>query len=155
MNKINKGRYIAEVDDDLVLFIIGMRINKFFSFNKWIPVFKAMGPMIRELYQNPQLGFLHTEFLFSWRRITLIQYWRSFEQLEAYAHGKTHLVAWKEFNNKIGNDGTVGIYHESYRITKNNAEAIYNNMPRFGLAQAYSIAPVTKKTNSARERINK
>ncbi|WP_308464591.1 monooxygenase family protein [Fictibacillus barbaricus] len=28
------------------------------------------------------------EFHFSWKRITLIQYWRSFEQLEAYAHGK-------------------------------------------------------------------
>ncbi|WP_373869447.1 monooxygenase family protein [Fictibacillus barbaricus] len=27
---------------------------------------------------------------------------------------KTHLVAWKEFNNKIGNDGTVGIYHEYF-----------------------------------------
>jgi hypothetical protein len=153
MTEINKGRYTAKADGDFVLFIIGMRINKIFSFSKWIPVFKAMGPMIRELYQNPQLGFLHTEILFSWRRITLIQYWRSFEQLEAYAHGKTHLEAWKDFNKKIGNDGSVGIYHESYKIVKNGAEAIYNNMPRIGLAKAYSIAPVTKGTDSARERM--
>ncbi|MCM3716931.1 DUF4188 domain-containing protein [Fictibacillus phosphorivorans] len=153
--KINKGRFTAEVEDDFVLFIIGMRINKFFSFHKWIPVLRAMGPMIKELYRNPQLGFLHTELLISWRTVTLIQYWRSFDQLEAYAHGKTHLGAWKDFNKKIGNDGTVGIFHESYRIAKNDTESIYSNMPRFGLGKAQSLALVTKKTNSARERINK
>ncbi|WNB91046.1 DUF4188 domain-containing protein [Bacillus sp. NEB1478] len=153
MKKIFKGRYMADTDENFVLFIIGMRVNKILSFSKWIPVFKAMGPMIRELYQNPQLGFLHTEFLFNWRGVTLIQYWRSFEQLEAYAHGKTHLKAWKDFNKKIGDDGSVGIYHESYNIVNKGAEAIYSNMPKFGLAKAYSLVPVTKNTNSARERI--
>lgn len=93
MANIHKGRHVAVVEGDFVVFVIGMRVNKLLSFSKWIPVFKAMGPMIRELYQNPEIGFLHTEFHFSWRRVTLIQYWRSFDQLEAYAHGKMHLVA--------------------------------------------------------------
>ncbi|WP_243522941.1 DUF4188 domain-containing protein [Bacillus pseudomycoides] len=151
--KIYNGRFIANTEESFVLFIIGMRINKILSFTKWIPVFKAMGPMIRELYQNPELGFLHTEFLFSWRGVTLIQYWRSFEDLEAYAYGKTHSVAWRNFNTKIKNDGSVGIYHETYKIQKNASEAIYNNMPKFGLSNIFPHIPVSIDTNTARERM--
>ncbi len=68
----------------------------------------AMPPMIKELYQNKELGFLHTEMSFSWKTMTLIQYWKSFEQLESYAKGARHLKAWKKFNQRIGSDGTVG-----------------------------------------------
>jgi hypothetical protein len=154
--EIYRGRYIASPEENpLVIFIIGMRVNKIFSFKKWIPVFTAMGPMIRELYQNPDLGFLHTEFLFSWRGVTLIQYWRSFEDLEAYAHGKTHSVAWRNFNKKIKDDGSVGIYHETYKVQKNSSEAIYNNMPKFGLSKAFSHIPVSSHTNTARDRISR
>lgn len=155
MKNIHKGRHVAAVKGDFVVFVIGMRVNKLLSFSKWIPVFKAMGPMIRELYQNPEIGFLHTEFHFSWRRVTLIQYWKSFDQLEAYAHGRTHLEAWKAFNKNIGDDGSVGIFHESYKIEKGSTEAIYNNMPRIGLGKAYSLASVTKNTQSARDRMNR
>ncbi|MGE6488594.1 DUF4188 domain-containing protein [Paenisporosarcina sp. NPDC076898] len=153
--KIYNGRFTASTEESFVLFLIGMRINKFLSFSKWVPVFMAMGPMIKELYQNSEWGFRHTEFLFSWRGVTLIQYWRSFEDLEAYAHGKTHAAAWKSFNQKIKDDGSVGIYHETYIIEKSASEAIYNNMPKFGLSKATSHIPVVSKTDSARRRINK
>ncbi|MEH7505533.1 DUF4188 domain-containing protein [Neobacillus drentensis] len=153
--KIYNGRFRASTDEGLVLFIIGMRINKIFSFTKWVPVFKAMGPMIKELYQNPELGFRHTEFFFSWKGVTLVQYWRSFEELEAYAHGKTHSVAWKSFNQKIKDDGSVGIYHETYIIEKGASEAIYNNMPKFGLSKAYSHKRVDSKSETASNRISK
>jgi len=153
--KIYNGRFIASTEESFVLFFIGMRINKIFSFSKWVPVFRAMGPMIKELYQNPELGFIHTEFLLNWRGVTLIQYWKSFDDLEAYAHGKTHSVAWRSFNQKIKDDGSVGIYHETYIIEKGASEAIYNNMPKFGLSKAYSHIQVGSKTDSARNRISK
>ncbi|UCZ54865.1 DUF4188 domain-containing protein [Bacillus shivajii] len=153
--KIYNGRFIANSEESFVLFIIGMRINNLFSFTKWIPIFKAMGPMIKELYQSPELGFYHTEYLLSWRGITLIQYWRSFEDLEAYARGETHSTAWRNFNNKIKNDGSVGIYHETYKVQKNASEAIYNNMPKFGLANVFTHMPVSSTTDTARDRIEK
>ncbi|MFT4416768.1 DUF4188 domain-containing protein [Fredinandcohnia humi] len=150
---VYNGRYTAEVDGEFVVFIIGMRINKLLSFSKWITVFRAMGPMIKELYDFKEFGFLHTEVMFNWRRITLIQYWRSFEQLERYAHGKTHAIAWKKFNQKIGMHGTVGIFHETYKITTKSAEAFYGNMPKFGLANAFKHITVTPSINSARKRL--
>ena len=55
-----------------------------------------MPKMLKELYQHRELGFLHAEMWFS-RTIILVQYWRSLEQLLAYAKNKSaeHLPAWK------------------------------------------------------------
>jgi hypothetical protein len=76
------------------------------------------------------LGFLGGKTWFG-RTIVLIQYWRSFEDLEAYAKAKDHehLPAWADFNRKVGNDGTVGIYHETYRIQPGCYENVFVNMP--------------------------
>ena len=71
--------------------IIGVRINKLLAVHKWWPVVTAMSPMLRELYQNRDLGFMHASFNLNSRGVSLIQYWRSFEQLEHYAHGAKHI----------------------------------------------------------------
>src|SRR5208337_3720591 len=50
---------------------------------------------------------------------TLVQYWRSFDHLEAYARApdKHHWPAWVEFNRRMKNSrGDVGIWHETYRV---------------------------------------
>ena len=50
MARVLDGRFTARIDDPFVVFIIGIRINRLFAFRKWVPTFRAMGPMIRELY---------------------------------------------------------------------------------------------------------
>lgn len=151
--KVHSGRFTAEIDGEFVVFLIGMRVNRFLAVHKWFPVFKAMGPMIRELYMNRELGFLGTEFFWSWRGVILIQYWRSYDQLEKYARGGIHLEAWKKFNQSIGSDGTVGIYHETYRVEPGNYECIYGNMPRFGLGNVANHIPATGKRETSRSRM--
>ncbi|MGL4523172.1 MAG: DUF4188 domain-containing protein, partial [Bacilli bacterium] len=122
---IFKGRYVAQSkDEELVVFIIGMRINSILKFWKWIPVVSTMGPMIKELYQNKQLGFLHTEYLIGWRKIVLVQYWRSFDELIHYAHENKHATAWAAYNAKVKNNGSVGVFHETYKVSKGGSEAI-------------------------------
>jgi len=153
--KLYAGRYFTNAQSDFVLFIIGMRVNNFLSFRKWVPVARAMGPMIRELYQNPELGFIHTELSFSWRGVTLIQYWKSFEDLEAYAYGRIHMRAWNRFNKKARNNNAVGIFHETYQINKGSSEGIYVNMPKHGLAHVSTHEPLTKEMKTARMRLNK
>lgn len=64
MATVFPGRFTARSDEPFVVFLIGMRVNRFLSFRKWIPVAKAMPPMIEELRKQPELGFLHAEFLF-------------------------------------------------------------------------------------------
>ncbi|MDQ0271461.1 DUF4188 domain-containing protein [Cytobacillus purgationiresistens] len=154
-NQLFKGRYTAMVEEDFIVFIIGMRINKFTALSKWVPVAQAMGPMIKELYQNPEWGFLHTEYTIGWRTVMLTQYWRSYDQLEAYAKGKTHSAAWRNFNKKIGADGSVGIFHETYVVEKSGCEAMYSNMPQFGLAKAFNHHLITKDYHTSRQRLKK
>lgn len=148
------GRYTIEKNDDFVIFIIGMRINKWWSIHKWLPVFMAMPPMIKELYVEKGLGCLSIENFFNIRTTLMIQYWRSEEELLSYAKGQKHLKAWNAFNKKVGNNDAVGIYHETYLISKGRYESIYVNMPKFGLAKVLGHQPVSSITNSARNRLN-
>ena len=79
---------IAAIDDEFVLFIIGMRVNKLWKTHKWMPVGYSMGRMLNELHANPDLGQIHHEQWFG-RTTNMIQYWRSFGQLESYAKNQT------------------------------------------------------------------
>ncbi|AJO16493.1 DUF4188 domain-containing protein [Bacillus paralicheniformis] len=149
---INKP-FTAAPEDEVVVFVIGMRINKWHAVHKWWPVFTAMAPMIKELHQNKDLGFLATESSINFRTIFLIQYWRSFEDLTAYAKADKHMAAWRRFYQKTAASGAVGIYHETYTVPKGRYEAFYHNMPLFGLAKAYGHQPVTSRIKTAEQRM--
>lgn len=154
MSAIRTGRWTAKMDEPFVVFIIGMRINKPWLVHRWLPLVLAMSRMLRELYPRPELGFMGGKTWFG-RTIVLIQYWRSFEELEAYAKAadKLHLPAWAAFNRAIGNNGNVGIYHETYRISPGQSENIYVNMPPTLIG---SVAPMVEATGgraSARGRM--
>src|SRR5205085_10284333 len=129
-------RMTAEIDGDFCVFLIGMRINKWWKVHKWMPVAFAMPRMIRELRGQPELGFLGAEQWFG-NPTVMLQYWASFEALEKYARdpNREHLPAWAAFNRKAARNGDVGIWHETYRVARGNFECIYNNMPPFGLGK--------------------
>lgn len=157
MSPIFPGRYTAQTSEPFVVFLIGMRVNRFLQFSKWIPVAKAMPPMIAELKRHPELGLLHVEFMLYWRGVATLQYWHSFDHLHAYAHRRDghHLPAWAEFNRRVGGNGAVGIWHETYLVQPGQYEAIHVNMPRFGLGAAFEHIPVTGRLDSARGRMAK
>lgn len=60
MATVNKGRYTADLSghDEVVVFLIGMRINRLGQFWRWLPVFWAMPRMIIELMKDPSRGLL-------------------------------------------------------------------------------------------------
>ena len=59
-----------------------------------MPTFVAMPRMLKELDDDPASGFLGAEGGLG----TIIQYWRSFEDLERYANSRDHehWPAWRE-----------------------------------------------------------
>lgn len=152
--QIYTGRYTTENEEGIVVFLIGMRINKRYAAHKWLPVFNAMPGMIKELYTGKEeLGFLSMESYFGLRTTVMIQYWRSTADLLAYAKGEKHLIAWRNFNKKVGNNNAVGIYHETYELKKGNYESVYGNMPFYGLGKAMKHIPITAERISARKRL--
>ena len=151
---INK-RMCAEIDGEFVVFLIGARINKPWKVWKWWPVATAMPRMLTELARRPELGLLHARSVFSFPDAMVIQYWRSFEHLEAYAKQRdlAHLPAWQAFNKAVGSNGDVGIWHETYVIAPARYETVYNNMPRFGLGAAGRIVDAVGARQQARQRM--
>jgi Monooxygenase af470-like len=58
MSRIRAERLTANIEGDFVVFLIGMRINSPLKVHKWLPVATAMPRMLKELQQQPDLGFL-------------------------------------------------------------------------------------------------
>ncbi len=154
MASVVPGRFTAQTDQPFVVFLIGMRVNRLRAVRKWLPTVRAMGPMLRTLFEHPEKGFLGGQAYLSWRGVTMVQYWRSFEDLERFARDRDdpHVEAWRRFNCTIGTDGTVGIWHETYVVEAGGYEAIYGNMPVYGLAAATRHVPVAGRGESARQR---
>src|SRR5919206_497962 len=147
MNGVASGRYVADIEGAFVVFLIGMRINRPWKLHRWLPVYRAMGRMLDELERQPDKGLL------GWERALIggpavVQYWRSFAHLERFARdpGDLHVPAWKEWNRTVRDSDDVGIWHETYRIRTGEYEAIYGNMPRFGLAAAGAVSSPASRT---------
>lgn len=151
---IRPERLTATLEGDFVVFLIGMRINSPLMIHKWLPVAQAMPRMLKELYRQPELGFIHAEMWFS-RTSVLIQYWRSMDQLLAYAKNKNaeHLPAWQAFNKSVGTDGSVGIWHETFAASSGTYENVYVNMPAFGLGKAGTLRAASGGRQSASDRL--
>jgi hypothetical protein len=157
MSGIVPERVTAQVEGDFVVFLIGMRINAWWKVHKWLPVFLAMPRMLRELEADPERGLLGSRTWLGLRAPLVVQYWDSFEALEAYARDSEgeHLPAWKEFNRRVGEGGDVGIWHETYLVREGEYEAVYNNMPPTGLGEVGETAPASGRSETAGGRLGR
>ena len=154
MRAIFDGRFTAQLDEPVVLFLIGMRFNRLHAVHKWLPVASAMPRMLRELSKRPDAGLLWYRSYMSGRVVFVQQYWKSFDHLLAYAQDRegAHFPAWGAFNRAVGNDGTVGIWHETYLVEPGKFECVYGNMPLFGLAAASNHVKAEGRLATAKDR---
>lgn len=136
--RVRTERLTAEMDEEFVVFLIGMRVNRLRKIHRWLPVALAMPRMLRELEADPDSGLLHYETTVNLRTVLVIQYWDSFEELREYARDveREHVPAWASYNQSSGRSGDVGIFHETYVVDPDDVETVYNNMPAFGLGRA-------------------
>ena len=154
MSRLPAIRFTHDYEGELVVFLIGMRINKPWKVGVWWPVFVAMPKMLNYLAKQPDKGLLGYEQAFFPSPI-IVQYWRSFEDLARFARNPNdpHLEPWRQFNRRVGKSGDVGIWHETYLVKTANIETVYGNMPPYGLAAASAVVPVKGGKDSAAARI--
>ncbi|TGN64549.1 DUF4188 domain-containing protein [Nocardioides eburneiflavus] len=132
------GQYVAVPERaEVVVFLIGMRVNRWRRVRSWWPVFVAMPRMLAELGER-DLGLLDARTYWSGRVFLVVQHWRSAAELGAYARDASlsHAPAWGAFNRARAGSGDVGIFHETYVVPAAGIESLYGNMPPFGLAAA-------------------
>ena len=154
MSAIINQRIAAKIEGDFVVSLNPAKQNQWRKVYRFIPVVRAMRRMIEELKAKPELGLLHVE-QWNGQPSLMVQYWRSFEHLHHYARQRDaeHLPAWADFNRKIGSNGDIGIWHETYLVKADQYEAIYNNMPEFGLTRASKWEPASGTQNTAKGRL--
>ena len=154
MAKPLRGRERAELDGDFVVFLIGARPD----LRHPVRTFRDLGGrrgmthMLDHLLAHPEKGLLAYEMGLP----TIVQYWRSFDHLDAFARDDTdpHLAAWRNYWRRVGTDNRTGIWHETYLVRAGEYEAIYANMPAHGLGKAGRLSPMSQ-ASTARLRVNR
>ena len=152
MAELAGRRMTAEIEGDFVVFLIGARFSKLQLARSFADLGgrRGMKHMLDYLVARPEKGLLAYEMGLP----TIVQYWRSFEQLEAFAKDKDdpHLDVWRQYWRRVGRTGRSGIWHETFLVQAGQYEAVYGNMPPHGLGKAGRLVPVSE-ASSARERL--
>lgn len=146
-------RMTHEHTGELVVFLIGMRVNRWWRPDLWMPVFLAMPKMLAELSKDPESGLLGYRLVLGEGGPLVVQYWSSHESLYEYASNPKaeHRPAWTRFNRSARRaPGAVGIWHETFQTER--AESMYVAMPVAGLAKATRSVPVGSRSDRARDR---
>ncbi len=152
MSEVAGRRMTAEIEGDFVVFLIGARLSRLRFARSLIDLGgrRGMKYMLDYLVAQPEKGLLAYEMGIP----TIVQYWRSFEQLEAFASDKDdpHLDVWRKYWRRVGRSSRTGIWHETYLVKAGQYEAVYGNMPPHGLGKAGRLVPVSE-SSSARGRL--
>ncbi|MCA0295587.1 MAG: DUF4188 domain-containing protein [Actinobacteria bacterium] len=121
--------------------------------------------MLVELEQNKaaaargeadSLGYLGSRVVLDGFGATTIQYWRSTEDVYAYANSGVHehRPAWVDFYRVARADpAAVTIWHETYDIAPAGAESMYAGPRPLGLAAVAGAVPAGRRGETARERL--
>jgi hypothetical protein len=143
--EINPGRWTADIAGDFVVFLLGAEVRDPEQAGPALGLLMAMVDMLAELVQDPTKGLLGFQ-QFGDIGGVIVQYWRSFEALEAYAKNPSakHAPVWREWNRlATAERSSLGIWHE----------AIYENMPVMGLQKAGKPVTISEARASARQRL--
>lgn len=157
MGKTQRGRWTHAHDGEVVVFVVGMRVNRWRSVPAWSAVLRAMPRMLGELSRERERGMLRQRTTLGRHGPEVTTYWRSLPDLLAYAHDADgeHRPAWRAFNVAARRrPGAVGIWHETYVVPAGAHESVYGDMPLTGLAAATTAVPVTARTDRAEQRFS-
>jgi Domain of unknown function (DUF4188) len=154
MTSIAGRRMRAEIDGDFVVFLIGARFDsKLHLYRSFLDFGGRRGlmHMLEYLMADPDKGLLGFQPL---GLTTVVQYWRSFDHLEAFARNEDdpHLAVWRNYWKRVGRNDRSGIWHETYLVRAGEYEGIYGNMPPHGLGKASRLVPASD-SSSARSRL--
>ncbi len=154
MSDVRAGRWTAEIEGDFVVFLIGARPSRWRVLRalRDLGGRRGMFHMLKVLSEDPDSGLLGYEMPGAFGTY-IVQYWRSFEDLERFANTPDpHRDAWQNYWRRVGKDVRTGIWHETFLVRAGEYEAVYGNMPPIGLAKAASMVPLAQ-ARSARQRL--
>lgn len=159
---MNRDMQTDTHEGSLVVFVLGMSPGSLWRWAQSIFVSRSMFRMQSELERDRAndrvTGYLGGFNAMSLSGPVVVQYWRSFEDLESYSHDMdfAHRPAWLKFY-KMTHDARVsrvGLWHETYRVPTKSHESIYVDLRTpVGLGAAVGTQELTRRGRTSRERL--
>ncbi len=159
------NRVTHAYDGPLAVFLIGLRVHQPWRLRVVRTAVTAMPRMVAELEANKaaaergeaeHLGYLGSRSTADLTGTTMIQWWRSVDDVYAYANAaaREHRPAWLDFHRAAASaPDAVTIWHETYRVEPHGAESVYAGPRPFGLADLAGTVPVGRRGEAARQRM--
>jgi Domain of unknown function (DUF4188) len=152
---VRTGRWMARREEPFAVFVFGMRLNRLRGLPRFLWGLRVLRRVLRDLDDHPERGFLAGHVYRAGRTLVAVQYWESFDALDAWArdHRLPHRKPWQRYLREARNDGAMGLWHETYLASPGNWEGVYLNMPPWGLAAGVEAVEMQATKGSARERL--
>jgi hypothetical protein len=101
-------------------------------------------------------GLLSNEwFPLGWGHFGVLQYWSSFDALDAWSHRPPHSEWWREALERMRKRGDFGIYHETFVVPRAGVESIYLNSPKIGLRKFGVEGEAVGSSTTSRDRLGR
>ncbi|WP_435009702.1 monooxygenase family protein [Tundrisphaera lichenicola] len=152
------NRVVASLPDsveELCLVRLGLMARRLRAFPFAARMGRAIDRSASESISNGR-GLLRSErFGLGWGHFGVLQYWSSFETLEAWSHRGPHSDWWREALERMRTKEDFGIYHETYLVPRSGIESIYLNCPPAGLSAFGPTGPAVGASTTSRDRLGR
>jgi Domain of unknown function (DUF4188) len=152
---VRTGRWMARREEPFAVFLFGMRLNRLRGLPRFLWGLRVLRRVLRDLDAHPERGFLAGRVYRAGRTLIAVQYWESFDALDAWArdHRLPHRKPWQQYLREALDDEAMGLWHETYVVGPGSWEGVYLNMPPWGLAAGVEAVEMQATKGSARERL--
>jgi hypothetical protein len=152
---VRTGRWMASREEPFAVFVFGMRLNRLRGLPRFLWALRVLRTVVRDLDAHPERGFLAGRVYRAGRALIAVQYWESFDALDAWArdHRLPHRKPWQRYLREALADEAMGLWHETYLASPGSWEGVYLNMPPWGLAAGVEAVEMRATKGSARERL--
>ena len=144
-DSVRPGKVIADNDEPIVVFVVGLRINRWRALRRWVPLVLTIPTMLHDLTRVPDGGLLGYRLLLGPgpRQAAVLQYWRRPEDLHRFASdpGGPHRAAKHRYWWHYGSTEAVGVWHELLISSEGQHQGMYGNMPPTGLGALRPVRP--------------
>jgi hypothetical protein len=146
---------MARREEPFAVFVFGMRCNRARGLPRFLWGLGVLRRVLADLDAHPGRGYLGGHVYRSGRTLVAVQYWASFDALDAWArdHALPHRGPWQRYLREALRDPAMGLWHETYLAEPGSWEAVYVNMPSWGLGAAADAVQMQATKGSARERL--
>jgi hypothetical protein len=147
----------VQIEKPFCLFLVGMQCRSWRSLWRMPFIASRMAAMQKELIADPATGFLWGKGFASARPLTtlFLSYWQSSEDIERFVKSPrySHLASVGEYYKKFKDHPDIGVWHETYEVFPEHAEAMYFGMNPLGMSGFMPIIPIAKNTQQFKQRL--